>query len=621
MAAAGNDSRVPSGFGGGPPVRGMCAAPRAADSATPPFVCGGPPHTDLQGKRPLLTGPGLTFTAKTCLQLLDNLSSEQLQLEFNQFKSNNAVFAEKCTDKQYRSLTAIKMKDLIRNSLINNLCNDFDSVVQNYDSLSQNFSYIADKVNEYVEIIHEQHTQLRPAAATTTTVPARADETPSDEEDSFCSIVSATGNTPPLPEPVSFLDQEFDFDVSSIRDSIDFNTRVGSRATAYFGEHEYRYGRTIHKPRPYPSLPVFDQIFDVVGKLDPTFTRENFTCLATLYRDGNSTIPRHSDNEWNIVEGSTIYTLSLGETREITYINTDGIHPLQCHKHELKHGTMSTMTAESQKCWEHSIERDPQRTNPRISLTFRHLADKMPENDVVPPIRQPTKTDIAAQILTPTDSNGKQYKRILLLTDSIHQGCPPGKFNRIGPYRCIKKINYRLCDFMNFEPEFKRTDCIILSAGINDLCRYNFTAETLADVVCSHLTRCSKIYPNKVFILNSLLLTGIGWLNKEVERFNQYLNAFCNTHSNVQFFDSHQVLMEANLDKVLAQPDRRMHIDRKKKIPNGVHITLEAQIVVTDQLVNLVGHLHARVKNIYSSRFYHWRNFVRDEFRLCNSLT
>ena len=174
---------------------------------------------------------------------------------------------------------------------------------------------------------------------------------------------------------------------------------------------------------------------------------------------------------------------------------------------------------------------------------------------------------------------------------------------------------------MNFEPEFRDTDVVILSAGINDLSRYKFTAESLADVICKQLAGCSKKHPRTFFILNSLLLTGVTWLNKEVDRFNQYMNAFCNTQRNIHFFDSHQVLMESQLGKVLAQPDRRLHVDTKRKIPNGIHITLEAQIVVTDQLVNLVGHLHARARNMYSSRFYHWRDYVRDEFRPGNRLT
>ena len=349
LVAAGTDHPAPSGLGGGPPVRGMCAVPQATDSATPPFVCG-PPHTDLQGK-PLQIGPGLTFTAKTCLELMDLLSPEQISFEFSQFKSNNDEFAKICeNDKRTRNITELKMKELLRASLINNVCKDFDSVAQNVISISEKFSYIADKVEEYVEIIRDQDTQLRPAATTaSTTTAATTADRDDDERDSFCSARSDTGNTPlPLPAPVSFLDLQFDIDFTSVMSNIDFNTRVGSRDTAYFGGQEYRYGRTIHKPRPYPPLPVFDTIFDEISKQDSTFTRENFSCLATHYRDGNSTIPRHSDNEWNIVEGSTIYTLSLGESREISFINTDGIHPLQVQKHELRDGTVFAMTAASQ---------------------------------------------------------------------------------------------------------------------------------------------------------------------------------------------------------------------------------------------------------------------------------
>ena len=159
LVAAGNDSPATSGLGGGPSVHGMCAAPCTADSATPPFVCG-PPHTNLEGK-PLQTGPGLTFSTKTCFELVDALSIEQLTFEFNLFKSNNAGLAEKC---RTRTTSENKMRELLKNALINNVCQDYNAIIQNCNSISDSFSYIADKVEEYVEIIRTQDQHIMPAA-------------------------------------------------------------------------------------------------------------------------------------------------------------------------------------------------------------------------------------------------------------------------------------------------------------------------------------------------------------------------------------------------------------------------------------------------------------------------
>jgi alkylated DNA repair dioxygenase AlkB len=598
VAAGQPDPSASSGFGGGPPGPMTCGVSPLSASATPP-------HTELGGTN--LTGPGFTFSTKTCLELVDKLDPIQLNREFNLFKLNNTEVANSCRTRT-STCSVNKMRDLLKNALTNNVCKDYDAIVQNFNSISDSFSYIAEKVDEYATIVraHDQH--IRPAATSLL-----------DDSDtaSFFSPSSDPGNAQsPICEPVSIFKSTFDsITLKDATSNIDFSTRVGSRHTAYFGTHEYAYGRSTHRPQQYPALPLFDTIFEEVVKLDPTFTRDNFSCLATLYKNGNCTIPQHSDDEHNIEVGSTIYTLSLGETREMSFLSTDGQGPLQSRTLELTHGQMFSMTAESQKFWAHSIERDTNRTGARVSLTFRHVTAMKADKPVVPPISRPAKRDIAADLLTPTDSQGNRYKRVLLLTDSIHQGFPPGKFNKLGPYRCIRKMNYQLADFMNFHPEFRHSDIVILSAGVNDLCRYKHTAESLADVVCKNLADSFSRYPNTRFIFNCPLLTAIDWLNSEIHRFSQYMHTFCTQHSShITFFDSHQVLMESGIQRVLSQP-RLDHTRRPMKMSNGIHITLEAQIAITDELVNLVGNLHARKWKSFSSKYYHWVNYLRPDFR------
>jgi hypothetical protein len=399
-------------------------------------------------------------------------------------------------------------------------------------------------------------------------------------------------------------------------ESIELNQRVGSRDTAFFGNVGYSYGKVNHKSKPFPRLPIFDMIFHDISQKDPSFTRDNFTCLVNYYRDGNSFIAQHSDNELNIKEGSTIYTVSLGETRRIEFLSLTGAVSTQ--HHDLEHGSIFEMSAESQAHWVHSIDREPHRPKPRLSFTFRQL-EPVPESPTpvaVPHIKEPKNRDIAHDLLTPTEQ-GKEFKRVLLLTDSMISNCPPHIFNEIGPYRCIKKFNKCISDLDGFGPEFKHSDFVILGGGINDISRYNWTAESLADHICPIIARHAKRHPKTNFIINALLWTtnrsGRGWLNAHVDRYNSYMHMFSRNHPNVHFYDAHEVLRLNNSRlhyKIMATDSNTDRVNA-----NGIHITLPAQRIMTAELVNFVGYLHARANNLYTSKYYNRGPYIRDEFR------
>ena len=46
---------------------------------------------------------------------------------------------------------------------------------------------------------------------------------------------------------------------------------------------------------------------------------------------------------------------------------------------------------------------------------------------------------------------------------------PENIFGQIQYHVCIKKMNYYLTDLFNFEPQFKHSNFVIISLGINDL--------------------------------------------------------------------------------------------------------------------------------------------------------
>ena len=86
MAAAGiSDPSASSGHSGGPPVGGICTAPGAVDSSTPPLTGG--KLTDDHNSQCYNMVSGTVFSTKTCLELLPFLTPDQLALEFGLFKT------------------------------------------------------------------------------------------------------------------------------------------------------------------------------------------------------------------------------------------------------------------------------------------------------------------------------------------------------------------------------------------------------------------------------------------------------------------------------------------------------------------------------------------------------
>ena len=353
----------------------------------------------------------------------------------------------------------------------------------------------------------------------------------------------------------------------------------GARQVAYFGSQAYSYGKISHPPKEYPDANFFTEIFEKISNVDPTFTRENFSCMVNYYPTGDSFINQHSDNEWAIDINSNIYTISLGSPRTVKYINQKG--PLDIRLVTLLGGSVSCMSARSQLEWTHGIESDPSVTEPRVSLTFRHKSSvQPPARKRAPPVRGPTAHP-AEKVLKPSCAPpghcSSDHSRILFLTDSILSGCQPQMFKDLSGYTTIKKTNYDMCNFINYKDEFLYTDIVVISGGINDLARNGHSAESLADVVLPRLEKCSKDFPNTKFVINSVIMTNQRHINEHGVRFNGYLSNFCTHFSNMIFFDSHKFMLDHH-HKLAGNIYNQLDA-------NGIHITPQACRMIGEQLV------------------------------------
>ena len=587
------------GFGGGPSDDDPSATPAVTVIPTPPV----PPYPEVAHvpgasskvvvccETQTLSYCVESFSSKTCVELLNSnsLTPDQIQFEANYFRTLNH-------ERELRHKN--NLSDLMVNHIANHLktemsesmCTDFDAIIKNCDLTLNNFSYLTEKA------------QLEVDKLVTMNAESRSPVTAKDPD----VAESMTSAERPLTDSVWFLSSSIDFSELSVDDILrqfPVNTRsTQGRYVTYFGNKPYEYGHIRHDPRDYPDCNVFDTIRTKMKSVDPDFNFDNFTCVVTYYPDGKACIPPHSDNERFIKPDSNIYTISVGAPRTLRLVNRDGV--LWEHDKVLPHGTLTTMSAESQNHWSHELLYDPSINEPRISFTFRCLIDSVPKVPA-PLIEKPPP-------VLPRMAMGSKH-RILFLTDSVLNSTPEYIFNRVENHRCVRKKNYYLTDIFNYEPEFCYSKFVILSGGVNDMStNYNgrppMTSHTLADYMGNRLRLCCDKNYDTTFVFNSVLHTKHEWLNDEIDTFNKFIFELSCTIPNLRFFDSHHALMRniisENVDNVIDRKDGR-----------GAHLTLAAKKLIGTQLVNAIELLDGRQSgSITESRIRGWTWPYRSSF-------
>jgi alkylated DNA repair dioxygenase AlkB len=93
--------------------------------------------------------------------------------------------------------------------------------------------------------------------------------------------------------------------------------------------------------------------------------------LCNLYRNGKDSVGLHADAEPEM--GPAIASVSLGAQRLFRLKGQDGAIAFA---QRLPHGSLLIMAGKTQINFKHEVPKEPDISEPRINLTFRHVEDK-----------------------------------------------------------------------------------------------------------------------------------------------------------------------------------------------------------------------------------------------------
>jgi alkylated DNA repair dioxygenase AlkB len=151
------------------------------------------------------------------------------------------------------------------------------------------------------------------------------------------------------------------------------------RDEAYYGDPgtSYTYSRREYKPLAWiPELLALkaqvEEATPQVAYSKSGLPRLGYNAvLCNLYRNGNDSVGLHADAEPEM--GPVIASLSLGAQRLFRLKRQNGGGAFA---ERLPHGSLLVMAGKTQANFKHEVPKEPDVTQPRVNLTFRHIEHK-----------------------------------------------------------------------------------------------------------------------------------------------------------------------------------------------------------------------------------------------------
>lgn len=114
-----------------------------------------------------------------------------------------------------------------------------------------------------------------------------------------------------------------------------------------------------------------DFLLEIKKRIEHDFNISFNAALVNLYRDGNDSNGKHSDNEPEMGNRPVLASVSFGAPRKFRVYHKTKKH---CKSElTLQHGDLLIMKGEMQDCWYHEIPKEKKVLEPRINITFRNI--------------------------------------------------------------------------------------------------------------------------------------------------------------------------------------------------------------------------------------------------------
>lgn len=146
--------------------------------------------------------------------------------------------------------------------------------------------------------------------------------------------------------------------------------RLIPRLQAWYGDEntQYEYSKLAMQPLPWDH-----RLLKLKQACEEACNARFNSVLANYYRHGNDSMGMHSDNEPELGEQAIIASVSLGQARRFTFKH---IHSKQSQKIQLEHGSLLLMKGDTQRFWQHGINKSKTQLGPRLNFTFRYVVPK-----------------------------------------------------------------------------------------------------------------------------------------------------------------------------------------------------------------------------------------------------
>ncbi len=142
------------------------------------------------------------------------------------------------------------------------------------------------------------------------------------------------------------------------------------RLTAWYGDASSNYSYSGLSLERNPWTPTLLQIKTDIEAISGY--RFN-SVLLNLYRDENDSVGWHSDNETELGRNPVIASLSFGQARTFKMKHKNRPE-LKTTSIQLTDGSLLLMAGTTQRFWQHAVDKEKKAMEPRINLTFRHIA-------------------------------------------------------------------------------------------------------------------------------------------------------------------------------------------------------------------------------------------------------